>query len=168
MFSVFIDTEYKDKGGSIFLIGALSSNHVFKSFYGYTLRWNCLNTFLRNKKRIFVYGPDIGKLETHFQVNIRSKWECINVLSMARTYLHHLPSKSLYNVELFFKIKRKSSDFKINTRTIFSEWCKSSSRPAIIEYNKDDVYNLMLVYHHLLLYIKQNKLPFNLSDFIIK
>lgn len=147
MYDIFLDTEYKDKGGDIFLISLRSSHGEEYTLYGANLRWNVLYKILKGKKRIFVYGPDIGKLEKHFNVDIKSRWICVNVLSIVRDFLPELPSKSLVEVEKFMKLERSTAHFKKYTRKLEVHWRDKKKRSGIIDYNKEDTLFLELVYN---------------------
>jgi hypothetical protein len=150
MYDIFLDTEYADKGGDIFLISLRSSHGEEYTLYGPSLRWNVLAKILKNKRRIFVYGPDIGKMEKQFNVNIKSRWICVNVLSIVREYLPDLPSKSLIEVEKHMKLERSTASFKKYTRKLELHWRNKKKRLGIIDYNKEDVLFLELVYNILL------------------
>lgn len=160
MYNVFLDTEYGDKGGKIFLIGILSSHGETYSLYDSTLRWNILEKILRNKKYIFVYGPDIGKLEKHFGVDIKSRWKCINVLAIVRKFLPELESKSLINVEKLLSLERQTTAFKKYTRFLDTHWKDPRKRKGIIQYNLEDIVFLKVCYDILYSYF-----IFNPDDF---
>ena len=146
MYDVFLDTEYADKGGKIFLIGLRTSHGEKFSLYGPNLRWNVLEKILRDKHRIFVYGPDIGKLESHFGVDIKSRWHCINVLSIVRKHLVDIEKKSLINVEKYIGLERESTAFKKYTRQLDIHWKNPALRKGIINYNMEDVVFLEVCY----------------------
>lgn len=162
MYDIFLDTEYADKGGDIFLISLLTSHGEEYTLYGANLRWNVLYNILKGKKRIFVYGPDIGKLEKQFNVDIKSRWICVNVLSIVRYCLPDLPSKSLVSVEKFMKLQRSTSSFKKYTRKLEVHWRNKKKRIGIIDYNKEDVLFLELVYN-----LMYDVFRFNPDDFRI-
>ncbi|HQN16659.1 MAG TPA: ribonuclease H-like domain-containing protein [Bacteroidales bacterium] len=147
MYDIFLDTEYADKGGDIFLISIRSTHGDEYTLYGANLRWNVIEKILRNKKRIFVYGPDIGKMEKQFNVDLKSRWICVNVLSIVREYLPDLPSKSLVEVEKFMKLERSTASFKKYTRNLDIHWKNKKKRAGIIDYNKEDTLFLELVYN---------------------
>ena len=162
MYDVFLDTEYKDKGGAIFLIGIRTTHGEDFQLYGPNLRWNVLEKILRNKKRIYVYGPDIGKLETHFGVKMKERWHCINVFSIVKKHLPEIEKKSLINVEKFLGLYRHTEDFKRFTRVLDVHWKDPKKRAGILEYNMEDVVFLETCYNILLDYFK-----FNPEDFRI-
>lgn len=163
MYDVFLDTEYRDKGGAIFLIGIRTTHGEKFSLYGPNLRWNVLEKILRDKKRIFVYGPDIGKMESHFGQTIKSRWHCINVLSIVRKHLPEIEKKSLINVEKYMGLTRESTAFKKYTRTLDIHWMDPKKRPGIINYNMEDVVFLEACYN-----IMYEVFKFNPDDFRIK
>lgn len=152
MYSVFLDTEYKDRGGDIFLIGLRTSHGEEYSLHGANLRWNVLSKILKNKKYIFVYGPDIGKLEKQFGVDIKSRWHCINVYSIVRSCLSDLKSKKLIDIERFMGIYRHTASYKKYTRNLDTHWQDPRKRAGIIKYNMEDVLYLELVYNVLIKY----------------
>jgi hypothetical protein len=160
MYDIFLDTEYKDRGGDIFLIGMLSSHGEEFVLYGSSLRWNVISRILRNKNRIFVYGPDIGKMEKQFGVDMRSNWKCINVLAIVRKFLPEMPSKSLLCLERLLNLERSTSQFKKITRRLDIHWRNPKLRPGIIDYNMEDVVFLKVCYDILLAHFK-----FNPDDF---
>ena len=162
MYDLFIDTEYEDMGGKIFLVGILSSHGEEYALYGTSLRKDIFLKILNNTRRIFVYGPDIGKLEKHFNLNIKGKWKCINVLSIVRKYLPFLESKGLAHVEHLLGLERSTLSFKNNTRDLAIHWKNPKLRFGIINYNMEDVVFLQCVYDILMDYFK-----FNPDDFRI-
>ena len=156
MYDIFLDTEYEDMGGPVFLVGILSSHGEEFSLYGSGLRRNTFLNILKNKRRIFVYGPDIGKLEKHFNLDIKNNWSCINVLSIVRKYLPFLESKSLANVEKFLSLERSTLAFKNNTRDLSIHWKNPKLRDGIINYNMEDVVFLEAVYNILYKFFRFN------------
>ncbi|MEI6435233.1 MAG: ribonuclease H-like domain-containing protein [Bacteroidota bacterium] len=163
MYDVFLDTEYKDKGGAIFLIGIRTTHGEKFSLYGPNLRWNVLEKILRDKKRIYVYGPDIGKLETHFGKLIKPNWYCINVFSIVKKFLPEIEKKSLINVEKYMGLTRQSTAFKTYTRTLDIHWKDPKKRKGIINYNMEDVVFLETCYN-----IMHDVIKFDPDDFRIK
>lgn len=149
MYDIFLDTEYKDKGGEIFLMSLRSTHGDEYILYGPSLRKNVLLKILKNKKRIFVYGPDIGKLEKQFNIDIKSRWICVNVLSIVREFMPDLPSKSLLAVERYLNLERSTAHFKKYTRTLEKHWKNKSKREGIMNYNMEDVVFLEVVYNIL-------------------
>ena len=161
-YNLFIDTEYEDFGGKIFLIGILSSHGEEYALYGTSLRKDFFLKILKNVNRIFVYGPDAGKIEKHFNIELKKNYKCINVLSIVRKYLPFMESKGLAHVEHLLGLQRSTLSFKNNTRDLATHWKNPKLRFGIINYNMEDVVFLECVYNILLDFFKFNPDDFRL------
>ncbi|NOT36437.1 MAG: hypothetical protein HOP11_03560 [Saprospiraceae bacterium] len=139
--SIYIDAEWYI-GGHIFLIGYAYSKYEFGQLYDGALTKEQFLKKLRNVKYIFFYGPDIGIIEKYFDIDLRNRYICVNLLRIFRKVLQ-LTSFKLAHVEQKFGIVRKQVEYKKNIFAIFNDWKKHDKRKRILKYNEEDVINLL-------------------------
>lgn len=140
--SIYIDGEWFI-GGKIFLIGAVYSNgKVVQLYYSSLTRAKFLK-LISGVSRIYFYGPDIGVIESHFNIRLRNKVRCFNLLKIFRQVLPPQKSYKLADIEKKHGIKRKRVEYKKNIFDIFSNWKNHEKRKRVLEYNVEDVVNLM-------------------------
>lgn len=94
---------------------------------------------------IFFYGPDIGMLEKYFKMDIRKKYKCVNLLTVYRHYAPGLKSYKLASLEKYYEIKRSNPEYKANIFKMFSDWNKPNKRKLALQYNLEDVLNLIRI-----------------------
>lgn len=140
---LYIDNEWYI-GGRIFLHSyATNISHCYQLWGSLLTRDNILKSlqFAKNGM-IFIYGPDIGMIEKHFNIDIKQNFTCINLL---RIFKYQLPKRSSYklaSLEHDFGIIREVKKYKENIHTIGKDFHNSATRPAVLRYNREDVINL--------------------------
>jgi uncharacterized protein YprB with RNaseH-like and TPR domain len=142
---IYIDCEWfvPDK---LFLIGYAYNQREFTHLYEKTLtKENLFKMFAPVDGYVFFYGPDISILEKHFNINIRNNKKCVNLIRVFRKYEPDLSSYKLCSLEWYYGIKRNSEAYKANIFTFLHDWYKPEKRKAALEYNKEDVINLIKV-----------------------
>ncbi|HRI01819.1 MAG TPA: ribonuclease H-like domain-containing protein [Saprospiraceae bacterium] len=142
--SIFIDAEWYI-GGDVFLIGYCYNLRMKGQLHGNTLSKYHFLKLLKGVKYIYIYGPDVGILEKYFDINLRRKFICINILRMFRKHLQ-APSYKLADLEIKFRIKRSAKEYKKNIFNIFHDWKNVEKKERILLYNMEDVINLMKIW----------------------
>jgi hypothetical protein len=142
MKSLYIDCEWYI-GGKVFLIGACGSDARCTQLYSTTLAKDNFRKLLQPGTVIYFYGPDIGVLEKYFNIELRKRYICINLLTVFRQVLPPQESYKLADLERKFKIKRTRCEYKKNIFNIFHDWKSADKRKRILQYNKEDVVNLL-------------------------
>jgi len=146
---LYLDCEWQ-LNQNIFLIGwAYSTKQKGQLFHRTIGKKFFRRILLKVTGRIFFYGPDIGMLEKFYKMNIRKKFNCVNLIKVFRDTLPGLKSYKLKDLEIKFGIVRKSQRYKTNIFKIFSDWHKPWYRKEILKYNMDDVINLILIKQRL-------------------
>lgn len=152
---IFIDAEWFI-GGQIFLLGYAkgiinpNGTAVIDKFHyaiEKNIKWATVKKIFTGVKYIFVYGPDIGIMQSHLNVNLKQQYICINLL---KYFKHCIPNENSYklaSLETKFNIRRNVRKYKTNIFTIFRDWRNPRVRDTVIEYNKEDVVNLVKVYN---------------------
>lgn len=161
--SIYIDAEWYI-GGNIFLIGYCYTAKYFGQLYDKSLSKKRFLALLKDVKYIYIYGPDIGILEKYYGINLRSEFICINLLKVFRDHLQ-LPSYKLAAVEEIFGITRARVEYKKNIFSIWKDWKKIHLKNRILEYNREDVINMMILWKQIRIaynvkinYLIENKL----------
>lgn len=125
---LFLDCEWFIDG-EIFLIGYVSiKTNNFNSFTKPKFRYlekNKLKTIkqlIKQHDYIFVYGPDIGIIESYFHIRIKKNNKCINLHKYFKSTIKGLESYKLAEIEKHLNIKRNVRKYKTNIFTIFRDW----------------------------------------------
>jgi DNA polymerase elongation subunit (family B) len=142
--NLFIDAEwFLDQ--RIYLVGYAynlgSCNHLFD----YTLNRLSFASILRDVDAIYCYGPDIGMLEKFFDIDLKNRYYCFNLLSIIRKLEPELPSYKLCDIEQRIGIERKTKVYKSNIWNLHKDWYNPLKRGYVIYYNREDVLNLIRV-----------------------
>lgn len=143
--NLYIDAEWYPNQ-QIFLIGYAHESGETIQLYGHRLTRKRVQKMLRNfSGTIFFYGPDIALLENHFKISIRNHYRCVNLIRIARLALPYAKSWKLAHLETIFGIKRNVAKYKKSIFQIYSDWNDMRYRKRVLQYNADDVQNLVLV-----------------------
>ena len=129
-------------GGKIFLIGYCFELGGCRQLYLRQLskaKFLSLLDRLSPGANIYFYGPDIGVIEKHFEIRIRERYRCINLLKVFRQVLPPRASYKLASIEKTFGIKRARVEYKKNIRDIFKDWYDPKKRKRVMMYNIEDV-----------------------------
>lgn len=140
--SIYLDCEWFI-GGKLFLIGACYSDESTVQLFSSSLQRRRFQLLFHEVKNIFFYGPDIGILEKNFRLNLRSNYRCFNLLKIFRQVLPPQKSYKLSALESKFGIHRKRCEYKKNMFDIFNDWRNAEKRKRVLQYNREDVVNLM-------------------------
>lgn len=101
----------------------------------------------RGVDNIYFYGPDIGMLEKCFNINLKDKYNCINLLAATKQLEPDAPSHKLVHYERQAGIYRETDGYKHNSIfNVHRDWYTSPRhRARVLLYNKEDVINLLKV-----------------------
>ena len=144
---LYIDLEWV-KTDAIFLLSYAYSLKDFGQLYGRALNRDNIKKLTDPVDWIFVYGPDIGKLETVYGLNLKANFYTVNLLGIARKYLP-LQSFRLNLVEGFFGIDRQVS-YKDNIGQLYWDFKNPKKRKEVLKYNMEDALNLVRVKRDLM------------------
>lgn len=135
-------------GGDIFLVGYARDAKNFASLYDQSLTAaNFQNILQDTTGKIYFYGPDIGVLEKHFGIDIRSNYHCVNLLKVFRDKLPGLKNYRLATIEKLYGLKRNRNEYKANIFSIFQDWRRPQVKSLVLQYNQEDVVNLVRLKH---------------------
>jgi len=141
MKEIYIDCEWFISG-ELFLIGYCYSKNKFDQLHHKTLTKKKFLNLLNPGITIYCYGPDIAILEKYFNIDIRNKYNCVNLLYIFRKFLKGPKNYKLNTIEKYFGIQR-TVDYKAKIHDMFRDWF---TKPQyVIKYNQEDVINLYLV-----------------------
>lgn len=144
MKSIWIDCEWFI-GGELFILGYCYNSKEMGQLYGHSLTKYRVRKILSDVKYIYCYGPDIGVIEKHFDMDLRNKYVCINLLKVFRHFIQS-DSYKLADLEKLYGIKRRRVEYKKNIFDIFADWTNDYRKRRILEYNCEDAYNLMRIW----------------------
>lgn len=130
-------------GGDIFLLGWAFDKKNYGQLYDDTLTHERFEDLLHQVTGIiYIYGPDIGVLEKHFDMDIRSNYHCVNLLKVFKDAIPGLKNYKLATIEKLFHLKRNRNEYKANIFKIFEDWRKPQVKSLVLQYNREDVINL--------------------------
>lgn len=126
--------------------------------YAYNLRdkgqlWGRQLTSQRIEKlfegvdHVVFWGPDIGMLEKCFQIEIRTRYHCINFLNVVRTIHPRARSFKLSHWERLAGIRRETLEYKTNIWKLSEDWTRNRCR--CLQYNMEDVVNMVHVQRYV-------------------
>lgn len=144
---LFIDCEWSSKTQELFILGAYSYGQDRFQLCDDTIDQNRFTSFLDTcSKRgnceplLFVHGPDIAKIEDHFDTDLRHDLNCINTQTAFRRFTD-LPSSGLKYLEKEFGLSREHD---LNHFQINAYWGSKDlkKREIVLDYNWEDCVNL--------------------------
>lgn len=145
--NLFLDAEWY-LNQRIFLIGYATEDEDYgiievKQIY----RKNILKKHLQQilafcNGTIYIYGPDVGMLEKRFDIPIREKFQCVNLLKVVKQLMPGKSSYKLAEMEKHFGFHRKADKYKKNIFDIYKDWNNPKLRKVVLDYNYEDVYYL--------------------------
>ncbi|TWI80518.1 RNase H superfamily protein [Lacibacter cauensis] len=142
MKDLYLDAEWFI-GGEIFLLGWCRSATEFGQLYDDNLTHDEFDALLkRTTGIIYFYGPDIGIIEKHFDIDIRGRYHCVNLLKVFKDYMPGCKNYKLATMEKMFHIPRSRNEYKANIFSIFQDWRKPQVKSLVLQYNMEDVLNL--------------------------
>ncbi len=128
----------------MFLFGWAFNEYSYGVLYGRQLNANFVKYLFRGVRTIYFYGPDIAYIEKFFGLNIRTKFETVNLIPVFRKALPHLNCHKLACLEKHFNLPRTTEKYKKNIFQIYEQW--HSNRQEVIKYNLEDVLNMMKIH----------------------
>jgi RNase_H superfamily/Phosphoribosyl transferase domain len=144
---LYLDAEWFI-GGEIFLLGWSRDKKQFGQLYDDTLTAERFQELLDETTGIiYFYGPDIGICEKYFDIDIRSNFHCVNLLKVFKDYLPPQPNYKLASIEKLYGIKRNRNEYKANIFSIFRDWRKPQVKSLVLQYNREDVINMVKLKH---------------------
>jgi len=147
---LYVDAEWYINQ-NIFLIGYAYSDHHFKvpiksgQHYGKMLTRKAVLQLLKPVKKnncIFFYGPDIGMLEKTYNIKIREKYLCVNLLKVFKDLYPNLSRYKLCDFEERFGYSRKTMKYKQSIFQVFADWKDPKKKKIVMQYNQEDVISL--------------------------
>ena len=142
--SVYIDCEWF-QNQKIFLIGYCYDEKFYYQLYGRALVKENIKKMLSGVNTIYFYGPDIGMIEKNFGLDLKNKYNCVNLLTMFRNYAPRLKSHKLAYLEKLAGIERETHLYKTNIWKLIDDWHDPKRKKRCLHYNAEDVINLLLV-----------------------
>ena len=147
--NLYIDAEWFPNQ-QIFLIGYAREDGEVKQLYSRSLNTRQFKGVLeRTTGHIYFYGPDIALCENHFEMDIRNKYDCINLLRITRSCMPNAKSWKLAHMEKVFGCQRQEAKYKKSIFEIYKDWYDRDYRKRVLLYNQDDVRNLVLIKQRL-------------------
>lgn len=143
---VFVDTEYDFRG--IYLIGWANNLHRWGQLWGERLTTEQVEHTLWTAEYIFCWGPDIGRIEREFDIDMRNLQYAINLMSVVKEYMY-LPSYRLVNVEEHIGIVRKFPQYKSDPYRLRWDFEDPTKRHMVLYYNFEDVMSLVRIWYYL-------------------
>jgi len=143
MTDIYLDCEWFPNQ-QIFLIGYGYSVNNCGQLYDGGITLGNLNKILKPVTGyIYFYGPDVGMLEKYFNIDIRHRYKCINLMPIFRHALPGLESYRLCELEKLFKLHRSGAQYKKDIRTLIRDWHHPIRKKSALKYNLEDVQNLI-------------------------
>lgn len=140
--NIWIDAEWFIHQ-QIFLIGYAYSTRKCHQLYGRRLtKLNFRRALKKVDGFVFGYGPDVGMCEKHFGWKFRRQYRCVNLMKPFRKFVTTFSYK-LKDLEILFKLRRRVVKYKQNIFTIWRDWRNNAKRKLVLQYNVDDVINLV-------------------------
>lgn len=150
MADVFIDCEWVEPK-SLDILGAYSFGQDRFQLFNETLTHNRFFSFLdacseqddHSKPLLFVHGPDIGKIEKCFDMDVRNRFHCINTVTAIRRFTD-IGSAKLTEIERHFEVPRQN---ELSYYQIVSYWRSEDpeNQRKVLDYNWEDCINLWRV-----------------------
>lgn len=164
MRNLYIDAEWFPNQ-EIFLIGYAREDGDVKQMWGRSLTSNNFKRVLNQTRgHIYFYGPDIALCENHFDMDIRNNFDCINLLRITRYCMPNAKSWKLEHMEKVFRLNRNVAKYKKSIFQIYDDWNDRKYRERVLQYNLDDVYNLVRIKQKL---FERYELPKSYLDSIV-
>lgn len=139
---LYLDAEWFI-GGDVFLLGWSRDSKSFGQLYDASLTEENLQSLLKETDgKIYFYGPDIGILEKHFNIDIRSNYHCVNLYKVFKDHLPGLKNYKLATLEKLYGLTRNRNEYKTNIFSIFKDWRRPQVKSLVLQYNMEDVVNL--------------------------
>lgn len=146
---IFIDLEWFPKGGETFLIGYAYNKRRHGQLYDKTLTHENIERLFYMVDYIVCYGPDVGRLENQHGIPLKEYYKCINLMRAVKEFMPWMDSYKLAEVEKFIGIERSERKYKENIFSIENDWHIPWKRLKVLQYNQEDVINMIDVFEYL-------------------
>lgn len=148
MKQIFIDLEWNTFGIQKTFLASWYKNQKQNGFlYGRALTSANIQKLFNDVDYIFVYGPDIGRIENEFGLSLKDNYKCINLMTAFKRLKPKLKNHQLVTIEKHYRISRKTLDVKLQRNNLHELWKKD---PELVKkYCAEDSYNLKLVFDKL-------------------
>lgn len=151
--------------GKIFLMSYAYNLSKYGQLYGKALNRENIKKILKGVENIYVYGPDISRLEKAYDLNLKQNYNCYNLLGIARHYLTYTASYKLSELEKLYSIPR-TANYKSNIFQLYSDFNNPKKRAEALMYNMEDTLNMLKVKRAM---FKEFKIKLkDLDSFIMK
>lgn len=147
MADVYLDCEWIG-GDYLTIVGAYSYGQDRFQLYDNTLTRNRLSRFLnlcsgrsgKSNSFLFCHGPDIGRIERHFGMDLKSTCYCVNTITAFQRYTK-FEDVSLSHLERYFGLGRR---YALSPEEMYELWKsrRRRDRQVVLDYNWEDCVNL--------------------------
>ena len=154
---IFIDGEWSycnpDGKREFYLLGYTYDLHHTGWLYGDMLNKYNIRKLFDGCSKIYFYGPDIGQLEAFFGISLKNRYCCINLLKAMHDLEPYRQSYRLCDIEKSLGIHRQTMEYKRDIANLHRDWYgingKYQNRKRALQYNREDVINLIRVKREL-------------------
>lgn len=128
-------------------------HYRFPRYMEKSKKWLCrskIRELLAGVQNIYVYGPDIGRMEQEFGLSLKTKYNCYNLLKAYKTLEPGRKTYQLCDLEKEAGIHRETEIYKHgNIAKCHRDWADPKLRRRALLYNKEDSINLLRVKEYL-------------------
>lgn len=146
MADVYLDCEWVT-GKYLTILGAYSYGQSRFQLYDKTLTRNRFSRFLNlcscdcpGSILIFCHGPDIGRVEEYFGLDLKIYYPCVNVVTAFKRFTN-FKSAPLGHLERHFGLSRRYA-FESHEIDQYWRYCGKEGKKIVLEYNWEDCLNL--------------------------
>lgn len=150
---IYIDCEWF-MNQEIYLLGYAYDLRHFAQLWGSSLNRDTVEHIFKGVKRIYFWGPDIGMVEKCFNIELRGRFLCINLLRAMKTIEPTRRSYKLAHFERLAGLKRSVVEYKSNIFNLHRDWLNPKYRDRALLYNREDVLLMLQVKRF---FFKKNK-----------
>lgn len=129
----------------MYLIGYAYNLKTIRQLYEKTLTRKNVLKMLEGVTVIYFWGPDIGMIEKCFNLKLRERYFCVNLLAVMRAIEPHSDSFKLAHFEKLAGIERTTMEYKADIRNLHRDWANPKKRYLALKYNQEDVLNMIKV-----------------------
>lgn len=146
MADIFIDCEWIENE-YITILGAYCYGQKGIQLYEGTLTKKKFIQFLNLRSNngnlrtfLFCHGPDIGRIENFFDLDLKNRFWCVNTITAFKTFTS-FQDAGLGHLEQYFQLPRR---YALTSDEINELWNSENpaNRQIVLEYNWEDCVNL--------------------------
>lgn len=141
---IYIDGEWF-LNQQMYLLGYAFNLRCKGWLFGKELTRKRVQELLRGVETIYLYGPDVAMLEKCFNLHIKSRYRCINLLRATRRLYPHSKHLRLCDFEKRAGIRRTTMEYKTDIFNLHRDWNDPKKRIRALIYNQEDVLNLIRI-----------------------